>query len=142
MRDQPIFITELDAAKLRGLLAAFATDQRDQGHLEELSFELERASVVGPRSLPRDVVTMGARVRVADLMSGESHELVLVFPGQANVAAQRVSVLAPVGTALLGYREGDEVEWQTPGGMRRLRIEKVSQPSMRTEPARAARLSA
>jgi hypothetical protein len=76
MRDHPIFMTELDAAKLRGLLAAFATDRR---------------------------------------------------AGQADVAAQRVSVLAPIGTALLGYREGDEVERPTPGGLRRLRIEKVTQ---------------
>lgn len=139
MRDHPIFITELDAAKLRGLLAAFATDRRDQGHLEELTLELERASLVEPQNLPRDVVTMHTRVQVADLTTGEHHELVLVFPGQADVAAQRVSVLAPIGTALLGYREGDEVEWLTPGGLRRLRIEKVRQPSMRTEPTREAR---
>jgi regulator of nucleoside diphosphate kinase len=130
MRDIPILITEPDAAKLRGLLAAFATAQRDHGHLEELTLELERALLVGPDDLPRDVVTMHARVRVADLVTGERDDLVLVFPGQADVAARRVSVLAPIGTALLGYREGDEVEWVTPGGLRRLRIEKVTQPSM------------
>ncbi len=56
----------------------------------------------------------------------------LVFPAQADIGAQRLSVLAPVGTALLGYREGDEVEWLTPGGLRRLRIEKVIQPSSRS----------
>jgi regulator of nucleoside diphosphate kinase len=136
MRDQPIYMTALDAAKLRGLLATFATDRRDQGHLEELAFEIERASVVEPGSLPPDVVTMDTSVRVADLETGERQELVLVFPGQADVSAKRVSVLAPIGTALLGYREGDEVEWPTPGGLRRLRIEKVTQPVMSTQPAR------
>jgi regulator of nucleoside diphosphate kinase len=138
MRDHPIFINELDAAKLRGLLATFATAQRDHDHLEELAFELERASVVEAAELPRDVVMMHARVRVADLVTGERQELVLVFPGQADVAAQRVSVLAPIGTALLGYREGDEVEWGTPGGLRRLRIERVVQPSVQPEVAREA----
>lgn len=138
MRDHPILITELDAAKLRGLLAAFATARRDQGHLEELTLELERAFVVEPSELPRDVVTMHTRVRVTDLMTGEPHELVLVFPGQADVGAQRVSVLAPIGTALLGYREGDDVEWLTPGGLRRLRIEKVIQPSAAPELRREA----
>jgi regulator of nucleoside diphosphate kinase len=138
MRNHPIFITELDAAKLRGLLAAFATAQRDQEHLEELTLEIERASVVDSADLPRDVVTMHTSVVVADLVSGERQELVLVFPGQADVAARRVSVLAPIGTALLGYREGDEVEWPTPGGLRRLRIEKVVQPSFKPQPAREA----
>jgi regulator of nucleoside diphosphate kinase len=138
MRNRPIFITEIDAAKLRGLLAAFATAQRDQGHLEALALELERAIVVAPDELPRDVVTMHARVHMSDSMTGERRELVLVYPGQADVAAQRVSVLAPIGTALLGYREGDDVEWITPGGLRRLRVEKVVQPSVKPEPAREA----
>jgi regulator of nucleoside diphosphate kinase len=138
MRDDRIFITEIDAAKLRGLLAAFATTQREQGYLEELALELERASVVGPEDLPRDVVTMHTRVHVVDLKTGERQALVLVFPGQADVPAQRVSVLAPIGTALLGYREGDEVEWSTPGGLRRLRIEKVIQPAMSSDSTRKA----
>ncbi|HEU4627981.1 MAG TPA: nucleoside diphosphate kinase regulator [Steroidobacteraceae bacterium] len=133
MRDRPIVITELDAAKLRGLLGVFGRAQRDQDHLEELALELERAQVVDADTLPGDVVTMHSRVQVTDLTTGERRELVLVFPGQADVPAQRVSVLAPIGTALLGYREGDEVEWPTPGGLRRLRIDKVVQPDASTE---------
>ncbi len=133
MRNQPIVITEVDAAKLRGLVAVMAHAQRDQGHLEELAVELERANVVSLDEVPGDVVTMHTRVEVSDLMTGERRELVLVFPGQADVAAQRVSVLAPMGTALLGYREGDEVDWIMPGGLRRLRIDKVTQPSINAE---------
>jgi regulator of nucleoside diphosphate kinase len=130
MRDRPIVITDLDAARLRGLIGALAHAQRDQNHLEELSLELERARVVRPDEVPSDVVTMHARVQVSDVTTGERRELVLVFSGQADLAAQRVSVLAPMGTALLGYREGDEVEWIMPGGLRRLRIEKVIQPAL------------
>ncbi len=138
MRDRPIVITERDAARLRGLVGVLAHAQRDQDHLEELALELERARVVGRDEVPGDVVTMHARVQVSDLMTGERRELVLVFPGQADLAAQRVSVLAPMGTALLGYREGDEVEWVMPGGLRRLRIEKVTQPTLMVERAREA----
>ena len=129
MRDRPIFVTDSDATRIRGLLAARGSVERDQDHLQELNAELERALVIEPGRMPCDVVTMHARVQVLDLTSGERRELVLVFPWQADVSAQRISVLAPLGTALLGYREGDEVEWVMPGGLRRLRIEKVRQAS-------------
>ena len=125
MRDRPIVITKSDAAKLRELLAARARAEHDQDHLHELAAELERALIAEPGEAPQDVITMHARVRVLDLVSGERRELVLVFPREADLSAGRISVLAPLGTALLGYREGDEVEWQMPGGLRQLRIERV-----------------
>jgi regulator of nucleoside diphosphate kinase len=68
---------------------------------------------------------MQSRVRVADIDSGERREFVLVYPSKADVSANRISVLAPLGTAVLGYREGDEVEWIMPSGLQRLRIERV-----------------
>jgi regulator of nucleoside diphosphate kinase len=131
MRNHPIFVTEPDAARLRDLLAARVSAVRDQDHLHKLAAELERALVLEPGRVPSDVITMQARAQVLDLMSGERHELTVVFPWQADISAGRISVLAPLGTALLGYREGDEVEWAMPGGLRRLRIEKVRQPAGR-----------
>jgi regulator of nucleoside diphosphate kinase len=128
MRDQPIIIAAPDAARLRGLLAARATGARDQAHLQELAVELERALVLDAVEVPPHVVTMHARARVLDLTSGTRHEWELVFPAEADLSAHRISVLAPLGTALLGYGEGDELEWEVPGGLRRLRIEKVKQP--------------
>ncbi|NJO12153.1 MAG: GreA/GreB family elongation factor [Gammaproteobacteria bacterium] len=74
---------------------------------------------------PADVITMGARVRVRDLESGQRGEYAVVYPWEADVGSNRVSVLAPLGTALLGYREGDKLEWRMPGGVRRLLVEKV-----------------
>ena len=68
---------------------------------------------------------MCTRVHVLDLVSWERRELVLVLPRESDAVAGRISVLAPLGTALLGFREGDEVEWLMPGGLRRLRIEDV-----------------
>src|SRR5262249_43060684 len=96
-------------------------------HLQELLMELDRAVIVEPHEVPRDVITMQARVRVRDLMSGERRDLMLVLPTEADVSAQRISVLAPLGTALLGYREGDVVQWVMPGGLRHIRIERVIQ---------------
>jgi len=90
-------------------------------------WELERALVVDPSRLSPNVVTLYAAVRVRDLESGHPQELTLVSPSEANVSAGRISVLAPLGTALLGYRQGDVVEWVMPGGLRRLLIEEVRQ---------------
>jgi regulator of nucleoside diphosphate kinase len=68
---------------------------------------------------------MHSTVRVRDVNSGSSMVYTLVFPVDADVAQQRISVLAPIGTALLGFRSGDVFEWKTPGGTRRLQIEEV-----------------
>ena len=129
MRESPIFITDRDAAKLRGLLAARAADRegRDQEHLFDLATELERAHVVNADTVPVGVVVVNSRVQVTDLVSGDRRELTLVFPSEADPAAGRVSVLAPLGCALMGCREGEIVEWEMPGGLRRLKIVKVEE---------------
>jgi regulator of nucleoside diphosphate kinase len=142
VRERHIVITESDAASLRGLLAARASAERDQGHLEDLGAELERALVAERKEVPRDVVTMNTRVHLLDLRSFERRELLLVFPWESDASAGRISVLAPLGTALLGYREGDEVEWMMPGGLRRLRIEKVCQPEKESMGSRELRAAA
>jgi regulator of nucleoside diphosphate kinase len=127
MNDRQIEISEPNARVLRGLLSARNGAAHDQEHLEDLRGELERALVLDPSRLSPSVVTMHAAVRVRDLESGHRQELTLVSPGAANVSAGRISVLAPLGTALLGYREGDVVERVMPGGLRRLLIEEVRQ---------------
>ena len=129
MRNRQVVVTQRDAARLRTLLSSYARSARDEEHVEELALEVERAIVVEPEQIPPGVVTMHARVRVLDLATGERRALVLVYPTESDIAANRVSVLAPLGSALLGYHEGDEVEWQMPGGLRRLRIESVARES-------------
>jgi regulator of nucleoside diphosphate kinase len=125
-RRPAIIVTEADARRLRGLLAARRqTGFRDEAHLDDLASELERALLVGTDAVPSDVVVMESAVRVRDLENGEPREFTLVYPAEADLDAGRISVLAPLGTALLGFREGDEVEWLMPGGLRRLRIEQV-----------------
>lgn len=129
MNDRQIEISEPNARVLRGLLHARNGATHDQEHLEDLRAELERALVVDPSRLSPNVVSLYATVRVRDLESGYGQELALVSPSEANVSAGRISVLAPLGTALLGYREGDVVERVMPGGLRRLLIEDVQQPA-------------
>jgi regulator of nucleoside diphosphate kinase len=125
MHDRPIVIADSTARMLRSLLTAGAGTRHDQEHLQELRVELDRALVLASDEMPADVVALRATVDVLDLESGERQAIVLVSPAEADVKAGRISVLAPLGTALLGYREGDEVEWLMPGGLRRLRIERV-----------------
>jgi regulator of nucleoside diphosphate kinase len=121
-----IFITEEDMARLRqlvrqGRLAA----HKDRNHLTELDGELDRAEVTAAGEVLPDVVTMHSTVRVRDVDSGTSMVYTLVFPVEADIEQKRISVLAPIGTALLGFRTGDVFEWKTPGGTRRLQIEEV-----------------
>ena len=130
MRERPIIVSERDARQLRAPLRHRPESSfRDQAHLSELKAELERAIVLRPEEMHGDVITMQSHVQVRDLANGERSTYELVFPFEADVAARKISVLAPLGTALLGYREGDEVEWLMPGGMRQLRIERVQQLS-------------
>jgi regulator of nucleoside diphosphate kinase len=137
LRNHPILISESELSRLRGLLFPRPAHQHDHNHLRQLQAELDRAVVVEARQLPADVITIGTRVGVRDVTSGELREMTLVLPQQADIRSQRISVLAPMGTALLGYREGDEVEWAMPGGLKRLDIEWVRQPVDRSPPARA-----
>ena len=121
-----IVITQDDMARLRELVRhGRAASRRDQDHLAELDHELDRADIIGAEELSPDVVTMHSTVRVLDLDTGARRIYTLVFPGEADIEKQRISVLAPIGTALIGYRAGDHVEWLTPGGTKRLRIEDV-----------------
>jgi regulator of nucleoside diphosphate kinase len=126
MWERRILVTEEDMARLRGLVSyGRATSRRDQVHLGELEQELERAEVVRADDVPADVVTVHSTVRIRDLDSGVSTVYTIVFPTEADTAERRISVLAPIGTAMIGYRVGDVIAWSTPGGERRLQIEAV-----------------
>lgn len=122
-----IVLSRPDLHRLRAILGSHRGSLRDRAHLDDLHEELEQARILDEDHIAPDIVTIGSKVRVRDSATEVSVDYVLVPPSQANLAAGYISVLAPLGTALLGYREGDEVEWQMPGGVRRLRIEKVRQ---------------
>jgi regulator of nucleoside diphosphate kinase len=126
MKARDIYVTALDAERLRKLLQGVRLwSSRDREHLEALEAELDRAHVVAPEEIPGDVVTMNSAALVKDLDTGAEMTLTLVFPSDAGLEQGKISILAPVGTALLGYRVGDTIEWKVPGGIRRLRIERM-----------------
>ena len=123
MKGKSIVITESDYARLQRLIESSRRFRhRDAQHLDALEQELERATIARAQEVPGDLVTMNSRVRVEDLNSGHVYAYQIVFPKDADLATNRISVLAPIGTALLGYGAGTTVEWQVPSGMRRLRI--------------------
>jgi len=130
--EKQIYVTDSDLQRLKTLLRYTWRDRReDVGDLSRLDHELERASIVRPMEVPKDVVTMNSRVRLRDLDSGDAVDFSLVYPtqpyaaGSDHIAEMTVSVLAPIGTAILGYRVGDTIEWEVPAGVRRLKVEDV-----------------
>jgi regulator of nucleoside diphosphate kinase len=126
MLDREIVVTALDQNRLRNLLEGFRRwHARDRAHVDRLEAELDRAEIVLPVDVPYDVVTMNSEVTVRDMDSYEEMTFAVVFPSDADVNRQRISILAPLGTAVLGYRVGDTIEWTVPGRRRRLKIERV-----------------
>ena len=139
MATMKLMMTEADSRQLQMLLehAANAGEQ-DRSNWQALSEEIERAQVVPADQIPADVVTMHSRVRIVDMRTGEQRVFQLVYPHEANFSDNKISVLAPIGTALLGYSEGTEILWKVPSGTRQLRIEAVEHPSAAAPKRRAA----
>ncbi len=128
MNERPLYISATDHAKLRLLLEAFAGSSRSET-LQKLRGELDRAVVLDAPAVPPDVVTMNAGFEIEDLATGEVEGYTLTYPDQADVERGRLSILAPIGTAVIGYAVGDVVDWRTPGGVRRLKIKRVTPPA-------------
>jgi regulator of nucleoside diphosphate kinase len=132
MSNRSIYLTEYDLRRLEPLVeSARRYERADSESLELLQQELDRAILCEASDLPADVVSVNSQVLVTDLESGRKAEYTIVFPRDANFEEKRISVLAPIGAALLGYTKGSEVEWPTPGGVRRFRIERVRRPARR-----------
>lgn len=125
--ESTIYITEVDLARLRKLIEAASDSGVDSNtpYMNKLEDELDRANIVDPKEIPMDAITMRSKVRLKDLESRKEMIYSLVFPHEADADEGRISVLAPVGTAMIGYRVGDIIEWEVPSGLRRLKVEEV-----------------
>src|SRR5690242_14870034 len=126
MEQHDILVTEPDMERLRSLLAS--TTRRlgkDKEYLETLEQELDRAQTVSVYRVPEDVITMNSRVRVRELDTGEGKTYTLAFPWDADFAQGKISVLAPIGTAILGRRARDVIEWHDPRGWKTLQVLKI-----------------
>ena len=121
-----IYVTEPDYRRLTGLIR-ITRDRNgvDIEYLNTLEAELDRAEIVDPKRIPANVITMRSKVRLKDLVSGESKIYSLVFPTEANFSEGKISVLAPIGTAILGYKSGDSIEWPVPSGLRKLKVDEI-----------------
>ena len=122
-----IYITKVDHERLTKLIEIAREREGDANrkYLDRLEEELEREEVVQQKDIPADVITMRSTVRLKDLDTSEEMTYQLMFPTEANFDEGKISVLAPIGTAMIGYRRGDVIEWEVPSGVRRLRVEEV-----------------
>ncbi len=126
MKKRKIFITKFDKERLEEIIAVadeFGGENRKD--LEDLAGELARGKVVLSEDVPPDVVTMNSKVVLRDTDTSEVLTYSLVFPVDADVDTGAISILAPVGTAILGYTVGDIIEWPVPSGIRRICVEKI-----------------
>jgi len=126
MKNRNIIITAADHAELDNVITFTGkVSERARGELHALEGELRRAEIVTPEAIPSDVITMNSRAELLDLETNEVMQFTLVLPRDAKIDEGKISVLAPLGTAMLGYRVGDEFEWHVPYGVRRLKVTNV-----------------
>ncbi len=114
----PILIGEDDFNLLRTICGKLPNSDQEMS----LANEMKRATVLKPEELPADVVRLNSRVTVLDLETQKVREFTIVMPASADMKLNKISIVSPIGTALLGYRKASEVEWKVPAGMKRFRI--------------------
>lgn len=120
--EQSLFVTETDLNRLRRVIDQYGGG-RNAELAEHLEAELARAEVVDSRQVPPQVVTMNSVVVFEDEETGERREVTLVYPQDARSEEGRISILAPIGSALIGLSVGQTIQWPLPGGRtKRLRI--------------------
>jgi regulator of nucleoside diphosphate kinase len=124
--ENDIIVTARDHAEIRSVIAVTGkVSPRVKWELRLLENELRRARIVAPGEVPPDVITINTHAELVDLETGERIEFTLVLPGDADINDGKISVLAPLGTAMLGHRVGDEFVWHVPHGLRRLKVTKL-----------------
>ena len=126
MQGKKIFITAKDMRRLRDLIhGGLNLSDNQRQYSMQLARELDHSEVVDSQDIPNHIVTMNSKVKFRDLDTNEIYAYNLVYPSFANADKNKISILAPVGMALLGYGVGDVIEWPVPAGIRRFKIEEV-----------------
>lgn len=123
--DDVIYITEKDYLRIKNVLS-----YQDGTDFESLELELDRANIIADNEVPKELVTMNSKVRFLNLSNSKEMEITIVYPSDADFKEGKVSVLASLGSALLGLRVGQEINWMFPdGATKRLKIiEVIYQP--------------
>ena len=121
-----LVLSKDDYSLLRSYLnGGFEKSAFDRRNVEDLKAELKKAKLVNKNDFPLDVVRLNSKVRIKADDKEEIMEFMLVTPDKANIKENRISVMAPIGTALLGFRKGQKVKWQVPAGKRTFTILEV-----------------
>ena len=124
--DKNIFITDFDMKRFKWLIAnSHKFDEMYKKNMYQLEKELKNAVVVVPKDIPADVITMHSKFKIKHLDTNEESTYTLVFPFDADLEQHKLSILAPIGVAVIGYKLGDEISWEVPSGKRRIRIEEI-----------------
>jgi regulator of nucleoside diphosphate kinase len=117
----PVVLSESDYTTLNRL----ASYQSAPGDNMSLRYEINRAIVVKDSAFPSNTIRISSKATVIDLETDEESSFRIVMPGEADIHQRKISILTPMGTALIGFREGDELQWRMPKGMKRLKVLKV-----------------
>lgn len=125
MNDDVILITEKDLLRIKNILSFQKSED-----FENLELELDRAKIISDNMVPPDLVTMNSKVRFLNIQDNKEMIITIVYPSDANFSEGKVSVLASLGSALIGLRVGQEINWMFPDGKTKtLRIiEVIYQP--------------
>lgn len=125
MNDGKIYVTEKDFMRLKNLL-----DSHNGDEFEDLEIELDRAGVLSDANVPKDLITMNSQIRYLNVQDNKELTITLVYPKDANSSEGKISILAPLGSALIGLKVDQEINWMFPDGKTRtLRIlEVIYQP--------------
>lgn len=124
--NKQIYITDFDMKRFKWLSSnSHKFDDMYKKHIYDLGKELKNAVIVEPKNIPSDVVTMNSKFRIKDLETNEETVYTLVFPFDADLESNKLSILAPIGVAVIGYKLGDIIELNVPAGKRRIKIEEI-----------------
>ncbi|MEO8822416.1 MAG: GreA/GreB family elongation factor [Ginsengibacter sp.] len=122
----PVILTRTDYEILNSYVKNLQGMQvNERENFSKLYGELKKAQIVEDDSLPTDIVRLGSTVVIKDLMTNRDMTVTIVLPQQADIKQKKVSVLAPIGTALIGFKKGQTVNWNVPSGKKDFKIKNV-----------------
>lgn len=121
-----IIINRLDYARIKKSISdARLFRSINSAEAEKLNLELDSAEIMEPQAIPSDVVTMNSIVKMTFLSNNKEVSFQIVYPHQASVKENKISIFSPIATALIGYKVHDEIEWIVPGGLTKIRIDEI-----------------
>jgi regulator of nucleoside diphosphate kinase len=121
-----LIINSLDYSRIKKCISdAKQFRSINEGEAEKLMNELNSAKIVMPEKIPSDVVTMNSIVKLSFLNNNKQVQFQIVYPEQANLKENKISIFSPIATALIGYKIKDEIEWIVPAGLTKIRIDEI-----------------